>query len=148
ATEPAEAADVMPAAEPVAEAADGMAARQADEQPSQPEGSPSAPELCPFCQAPRSGEQVYCPECGWIFPPPAPAALGPSAPPAQLRLRDRYELGEPLGERGGVTRYRGLDHDADGSGPVPVIILRSALPQPSEAVAAAGPCGDPGSDPV
>src|SRR5262249_45414816 len=134
-TAPIEAADVTPPTEPVAETANGAEVREAGEQPPQPEGSPS-PQLCPFCQAPRRGEEVYCQECGWIFPPPA-AAPGASVPPARLRLQERYELGEMLGERGGVTRYRGLDHGASDNGPLPVIILQSALPPPGEAVAAA-----------
>jgi serine/threonine protein phosphatase PrpC len=95
------------------------------------------PEFCPYCQAPRTGTEVYCANCGWIFPAPAPAPAAGSADNAAPRLHGRYELGERIGERGNVVRYRGLDHGANGGGPTTVIILRSPLPETAEAVAAA-----------
>jgi serine/threonine protein phosphatase PrpC len=55
-------------------------------------------------------------------------------------------LRELLGIRGNVSRYRGLDHGADGAGPVPVILLRSTLPEPGEAIAIAEPPPVPSSE--
>jgi protein phosphatase len=51
---------------------------------------------------------------------------GAAAPAA--RVRGRYEVGELFSERPGVSRHRGVDHGADGQ-PVPVIVVRSPLPQ-------------------
>ncbi|MGH7172452.1 MAG: protein phosphatase 2C domain-containing protein, partial [Gemmataceae bacterium] len=57
----------------------------------------------------------------------------PQAAPA-FRLKDRFEVGEAIGERSGVTRYRGLDH-GDGSGAaVAVVIVRQAAIRPAEAI--------------
>jgi protein phosphatase len=100
---------------------------------------PPLPQLCPICSAPRKGEQSYCDDCGWMFPPdgpavavPLPAHNSPAAPTG--RIQERYEVGELLGERDGLCRYRGLDYGADGPNPVPVIILRMVV---AEAAAAA-----------
>lgn len=99
---------------------------------------PSAPQLCAYCQAPHTAEQPYCANCGWIFPAQVVSASADTADQiARPRLQGRYELGERVGEREHVARYRGLDHGADSGGPVPVIILRSALPETVEAVATA-----------
>lgn len=98
------------------------------------------PVLCPICASPRKGEESSCTDCGYYFSPAdlAPsAACGlasvakPQADPA-FRLKDRFEVREVIGERCGVTRYRGLDH-GDGSGDaVPVVIVRQASQRPAE----------------
>src|SRR5262249_51916747 len=99
---------------------------------------------CPCCQAPRVAGQSYCGDCGFIFPEedPAPtpvaAAASEATPASSVRVGDRYELGEQLSERAGVSRFRGLDHGA-GAEPVPVILVRAAVPAPVEAVAAETP---------
>jgi protein phosphatase len=68
---------------------------------------------------------------------PAPAAIPivvspPVSKGSGMRIRDRYEIGALLSERGGVNRYAGLDQDA--SPPRPVIIVEAALPELPEAV--------------
>jgi protein phosphatase len=95
------------------------------------------PQLCPYCQAPRAGEEPYCANCGWIFPAPVAAPAAASAEHTQPRLHGRYELGERIDERGNVARFRGRDHGANGGGLVPVIMLRSPLPETAEAIATA-----------
>jgi serine/threonine protein phosphatase PrpC len=93
--------------------------------------SPRAPpaQLCPYCQAPRSGEESYCANCGWIFPPPTVDITPPSEPTAETRLKDRYVLGRRLGERGDVVRFQARDTvDA-----VPVVVLRAPRPPAPEA---------------
>src|SRR5262249_44871761 len=42
------------------------------------------------------------------------------------------EILELLGERSGVSRYRGLDHGGGNGRPVPVVIVRGALPEMAE----------------
>jgi PPM family protein phosphatase len=113
----------VPLAEPVEEAAPAEAAP-----------APAAVP-CPVCSSPRVGEAVMCHECGYHFTPAdlagAAAAAAPAAGTPGRRLRDRFELREALGGRGGVERFRGLDHAAAGA-PAPVIILRQPLPPAAE----------------
>jgi protein phosphatase len=94
------------------------------------------PQLCPICSAPRKGKQSYCDDCGWMFPPGSEPARAPAAanprPANGTRLKDRYELGTLLGERGTVSRFRALDHGAGTGQPVPVTILRAPLPEAAE----------------
>jgi serine/threonine protein phosphatase PrpC len=121
---------------------------------------------CPVCSSAHTGDQPYCGECGYHFTPAdlagadVPQAIPVAQPvagnpgqgtgsshqpgnpsggvgPGEL-LQGRFELGNLLGERLGIARFRGRDR-GDGSGsPVPVIIVRQA------AVAPAG--GEPGGD--
>jgi serine/threonine protein phosphatase PrpC len=58
-------------------------------------------------------------------------AVAISVTPA-TRLKDRYEIGEKIGDRAGVARYRGLDHST--SPPAPVLIVQGAVPELPEAV--------------
>src|SRR5258708_3501772 len=44
------------------------------------EGPAVTGQLCPFCQAPRPGNETYCADCGWIFPPPRQAPHPPPSP--------------------------------------------------------------------
>jgi serine/threonine protein phosphatase PrpC len=113
------------------------------------EAPPEAPPplLCPVCGSPRRGESPSCDDCGYYFSKAdlARAAAESAPPPPAVRLQGRYELGERIGERGGVCRYRGLDH-GDGSRPaVPVVILEQeretqaalvAIPEPALALEA------------
>ncbi|HEV3116039.1 MAG TPA: hypothetical protein VGY58_03230, partial [Gemmataceae bacterium] len=117
---------------------------------------PPAPQLCPHCQAPRKAEQVYCDDCGWIFPVQQTPSVVASLPPGS-RIRARYSLGQKIGERDGIARFRGLDHGAGDDVPVSVTILRARCPAPVEAVPAAeatstengtAPSGDTGTEPV
>jgi serine/threonine protein phosphatase PrpC len=140
------------AAEPVASAA-------AEAVPAAVE---TAPEPCPACGTLRKGQQNYCDDCGWMFsngparpasgwaaaatqapgfdfpaaPEPSVAALAvPVAAPSRtpgMRLHDRYEIVGMLNERGGVSRYSGLDHASEP--PRPVVIVQAALPEIPEAV--------------
>lgn len=103
------------------------------------------PILCPICGAVRRREESSCGDCGYYFTPEnlmSPNTFsssgGASGPPTAgipaVRLKDRFEIREQLSERGGVTRYRGLDH-GDGSGAaVPVVILRQLAIHPAEAI--------------
>jgi protein phosphatase len=140
--EPAEAA-VLP--EPAVAPAEEAVAVEAPAQEAVIEEAP--PELCPICSAVRKETQSYCDDCGWMFPANAPKtfATKTTAPKAPMtRIKDRYELGELLSERGGVSRYRGLDH---GSGKaVPVTIVRMAVPETAEILVAeeVGPGGPTG----
>jgi protein phosphatase len=96
--------------------------------------APAAPEVtCPVCGSPHKGSNPHCADCGYYFSPADLAPRAPAAVPAapagpSVRLQDRFELGEKLSERQGVTRFRGLDLAA--SPPAPVVILRQELPPP------------------
>ena len=113
------------ASEPVVEAA------QIEEAPGVAE--PSPPQLCLACGTPRQDGAAFCYDCGWLFPAAAAVAAhvnGPTSPgepamPAKIgsRLRDRFELGELLGERLGVSRHRGIDQ-TNGH---PVVIVSAAI---------------------
>jgi serine/threonine protein phosphatase PrpC len=109
----------------------------------------TAPPLapCPICDAPRAPGHTYCDSCGYHFPPgdgrdARPAAAAPAAPAAGVVVRDRFELGERLGERLGVERFRATDRTT-GS---PVVVVRTALPPMVEAIPAAEPV--PEAEPV
>jgi serine/threonine protein phosphatase PrpC len=116
-----------------------------EEETAPPAPASPLPAACPACQAPR-GPQHYCEDCGFIFAfcdeaPAVPAE--PDLPTAYLQ--GRYELGQLLNQRGGVFRYRGLDH-GDGTGaPVPVVLLRAKVPPsaPSPSEAADVPAATP-----
>jgi len=84
------------------------------------------PQHCPYCQAPRTGQEQYCADCGWIFPPATASA--PPARGTQQRVHARYELKAQISDREQVVRYHGLDYGA-GDGPaVPVIVVRAPSP--------------------
>jgi serine/threonine protein phosphatase PrpC len=99
--------------------------------------------LCPVCSAARKGDSLSCDDCGYYFSSAdlarsaaaPPAASDPPAPAA--RLKDRFEVREQISERSGVTRYRGLDLGDGSAPPVPVVIVRQAVPRLAEAVAVA-----------
>jgi serine/threonine protein phosphatase PrpC len=121
------------------------ATREASDAPIPDQGTTAAPaldrssvpdpgvQLCPHCQAPRLGSQIYCAECGWIFPPPSAAAAQPVATVSAPPLKGRYQLGRRLGEYGDLVRYRGLDTGLDGTQAVSILILQTPHRQPVEA---------------
>jgi protein phosphatase len=126
---PAASPPPLPAALPVAEAPGPAAVA--------PE-APAAPAPCPICDAPRSAGRTYCDSCGYIFPADDGKADRPAAaasPVVAAVLCDRYELGERIGERIGVERFRGTDRTTGA----PVVVVRTPLPPMVEAIPAAEP---------
>jgi PPM family protein phosphatase len=83
----------------------------------------SAPVVCRICGTPRQGARDSCADCGYYFSPddlaPATVEIQRSAP---VLVRERYELGPKLSHNRDTSRYRALDHGAEG-GAVPVVIL-------------------------
>ncbi len=98
------------------------------------------PVLCPVCGSQRVEGQPSCFDCGYYFSAADLADHVPAEP--AVRLQDRFELRERLGERRGVVRYRGLDHGEGSGPPVPVIILRQEIP---ELALAAEPANEAGA---
>jgi protein phosphatase len=96
--------------------------------------APVALPPCPICDSPRTPGHTYCDSCGYHFPPdegPAAAPAVAAAPAASNGLvRDRYELTERLGERGGSERFRGTDRTTGAR----VVMVRALLPPVAEAV--------------
>jgi serine/threonine protein phosphatase PrpC len=115
---------------------------------------------CPVCSSAHTGDQPYCGECGYHFTPAdlagpdVPQAIpvaqpvaggggqGPGSSPRPGNpsggggsgglLQGRFEVGQLLGERLGIARFRGRDR-GDGSGsPVPVILVRQVAVPESE----------------
>jgi serine/threonine protein phosphatase PrpC len=127
-----------PVAEEVAAPSGNGATEPAVVEPVAPT-APAALPPCPVCGAPRNDTASYCDSCGYVFPAAAaaPAAAASKAAPAAAPrlLGDRYELGTLLGERGGVSRFLGVDR-GDGA-PQQVTILRMERPAAIEAVATA-----------
>jgi PPM family protein phosphatase len=93
---------------------------------------------CPACGAAAKPGQEFCADCGWMFsnlpaptaPPGAPVAapLAPeTASPATLptapamRLKDRYDVGPVVSERGGVCRFKAIDRSTTPPGSVWII---------------------------
>ncbi len=98
--------------------------------------APAAPLACPQCETPRAPAAEYCEECGYVFSSEEAKTV---YVPTEL-VGGRYQLVALLGERGGVSRYEGVDTGTPEH-PVPVIIL--AQPAPAEAVkSAAEPTAD------
>jgi serine/threonine protein phosphatase PrpC len=137
---PPEAVPVQPPPLPAAEAPAAP--------PAEPPAPVAAPAPCPICDAPRAPGRTYCDSCGYIFPPDDGRAAVPAAAaaaPVAAVVRDRYELGERLGERLGVERYRGTDRTSGA----PVVIVRTAAPPMVEAIPEAEPVpeAEPPTDP-
>jgi protein phosphatase len=82
---------------------------------------------CPHCGSPRVDDQPHCPNCGWIYPLSPPATAHQQASVPRARIKDRYELGERVAERGKVVRYRGFDHGDGTAAPVPIIIIQEPV---------------------
>jgi serine/threonine protein phosphatase PrpC len=127
---------------PEAESAPEPEEAEAAEAPAAPE--PEAPPFpCPVCGAFRRGEDPSCHDCGYYFSEAdlARAARAEAAEPpaAPVLLWERFELRQRVGERGGVRRYRGLDHGDGSRPPVPVIVLEQDLPPPAPVAEPAPP---------
>jgi PPM family protein phosphatase len=112
---------------------------------------------CPACGTPRRVGQDYCEDCGWMFSnETVPANTDASAAPAPetakgvqdspsppiaipvpdipnlpqvlgMRLKDRYELVSPIGERQGIARFAARDHSSSPARPV--VVVQAALPE-------------------
>ncbi len=144
-------AELAPIAHPVALSASVAVAEPATVAEAAPpvEEAPTlveTPQPCQACGAPRKDLLAYCHDCGWLFP--AAGAAAPLAASSALtsrenpmtaitngRLQNRYELGDLVGERQGVARYRGVDHSS-GLG---VVIVAAPLAAPALPVAEAAP---------
>jgi protein phosphatase len=140
-------AEAVPAAEPAAEPeavsetptppplpADSLPDLQPVAQPD----VPSSPR-CPVCETQRTNGQVYCDECGFMFPkdPPAATQVVQEAALVKTSIKGgRYEFSEPFAERLGVSRHRGVDHGLEGNAAVPIVVVRRpvAVPVVAEAI--------------
>lgn len=92
---------------------------------------------CPCCQAQVRGPAKYCDDCGFMFPDdfaatasltaPLAAAAVPAAsnPVRSVRLQNRFEVRELIGEKMGVRRHRGIDVTTNQ----PVVIVASPMPE-------------------
>jgi serine/threonine protein phosphatase PrpC len=132
-------AEPLPVATPAEAPAPAEAIPLPKAPPAEPEPPPVALPPCPICDAPRRAGPPYCESCGYIFPPDdgraaAPVAAAP-APAPNTAVRDRFELTQRLGERGGVERYRGVDRNTGAA----VVVVRMPLPPVVEAVPVAEP---------
>ncbi len=128
-------AEAIPIAIPLDE--DVPVALPADAEPAEP---PPAPIVvnCTVCGAVRHKGDACCGDCGFFYNDPYPegaaavAAAAAAPPPAMnsapVRVKERYELIEMLGERLGVERYKARDLGLSGSDNVPVILLKQAAP--------------------
>jgi protein phosphatase len=105
--EPVAAAEVEPAVAPAAE-----------------------PRRCPICDALRVAGRVYCDDCGFMFPADEPDGVAPAAGAnsgVKMRVKGRYEFGEPYAERLGVTRHKGIDLGFDGASNQPIVVVRRSV---------------------
>jgi serine/threonine protein phosphatase PrpC len=137
AEEPAQAepaVEAVPSAEPAEEAIPDVSPPVVE--------APKAPEpiLCPVCGTARKGDDLSCDDCGYYYSP-ADLARNAARPEATtrpevpaLRLKNRFEIVEPISARQGVSRYRGRDHGDGSTEPVPVVIVRQELPKLADAV--------------
>jgi serine/threonine protein phosphatase PrpC len=126
--EPApEAVEAVPAAEAVAVAEPAPAEAAPAAEPA------AAPIPCPVCGTLRAGEATSCQDCGYYFSPADLARAagsarvnGSSPPPPAVRLQDRFEVRELIGERCGVRRYRGVDQAGGTAAPVVIVEQQAA----------------------
>lgn len=118
--------------------------------------APSKPavQYCPACGAMRQGTSEFCSDCGWMFASSVGAASASSASspsataisggvsmhtPPVYPLKERFQVGSLVGQRGGVYRYQGIDLQGPSGKPRPVMIIvgavSAAAPMAIEAVA-------------
>lgn len=106
---------------------------------------PAAPaaQNCPACGSEQPSGAGYCADCGWMFSSkPGAAAASPAAaagpaasagpaggPPPTGALQGRYQILEKLGERAGISRFRGVDLHDPSDQPRSVLIVAGAVPQ-------------------
>src|SRR5262249_57217068 len=131
-------AEAVPEAVPAAEPVPGAAVPAQPEappdfeteMPTTPEPPapplPAPPARCPVCGSDRMPGHVSCADCGFHFPGDALAAAAPVSGGMAMRIKQRYEIGEVLSERGGVSRFRGRDRGLSGTDKVPAAIVRPA----------------------
>jgi len=95
------------------------------------DGTPAEPEFCPRCQMSRHASDVFCIDCGFVFASAQdatdPAFLSHSPMSGGL-LNGRYRLSEMIRDRGLTQRFRGIDLNARDDTPVPVVLIRQAIP--------------------
>jgi protein phosphatase len=95
---------------------------------------------CPCCAADRKPSDSFCGDCGYhykdSFPTgdngDAPEETPLMAPPAPVRVKQRYELLEMVGDRGGVERFRARDLGLSGNDNIPVMVLKQPEPKAAE----------------
>ena len=77
----------------------------------------------------RSSSDSFCAECGYLFPEAGDAGSAevPTQPQAGEDVGGRYQIGEFLGKRGTLLRFRGRDLGNDRSNSIPVMILRQPV---------------------
>jgi hypothetical protein len=106
---------------------------------------PVAPVVaqCPCCGGQRLPKDTYCGDCGYFYKEPFPEGEASAVPVATLlppavpiRLKERYELLEQIGERLGVERFHARDLGLSGMDNIPVIVVREIA---SDEVATAVP---------
>jgi serine/threonine protein phosphatase PrpC len=144
-----EADSQVPIAEAVLDSPRSSEIKTPEAGPSVEQAAPTSksPVLCPVCAAERRGQVLSCSDCGYYFSaadlkshstnPTASENGGASVPDVLgFRLKDRFEVREQIGERCGVTRYRGLDHGDGSDAPVPIIIVRQAAMRAAQAMPA------------
>jgi len=93
------------------------------------------PLVCAGCNSSRGVEETFCPECGYLFPDAASAiATTPPLPQAGEIVGGRYQIGELIGQRGPVLRFRGCDLGPNQTSRIPIVIVRqefTPLPESS-----------------
>lgn len=100
---------------------------QREEVPPPPVAGPSA---CPACTADWSPGSNYCADCGFMLPaaPTASSQTQKSSaariaamPQPNVKLRNRFQVGELIQERQGICRYRGTDHGQTPPRPITIV---------------------------
>ena len=87
--------------------------------------------MCSACGWLNPAGQTYCEACGWIFQAEGPRATAGG----ELRIRDRFELIKPIGERGACQLFHAIDQTAADTTAVAVLIMRAPKSQsPAEPV--------------
>jgi serine/threonine protein phosphatase PrpC len=105
---------------------------------------------CPVCGSDRALGQLSCADCGYFFPADGGTPVPTAAPVggAAMRLKQRYELGELIAERNGVSRYRARDLGLSGTDNVPVIVIREKAPEVAPAAVEPLESGEVGDDEI
>src|SRR5262245_40186021 len=113
-----------------------------------PQAEAASPPLarCPVCDSRRLPGYATCADCGFHFPGEIPRAASRAQARTAVCIKQRYELGELLVERGTVSRFRGRDLGLSGVDNVPVLIVRQPVPAPRSAPS--GVAANPDEDEV
>jgi serine/threonine protein phosphatase PrpC len=83
-------------------------------------------QICPTCRLPDGADAAPCDQCGNLTS--ATDAIGAPAehgvvPELGALIGGRYQIGELIGRRGRMLRFRGLDLGSGRSTPLPIMIL-------------------------